>query len=158
MDFLGVGVTSNYNQSNSWAPRIRQAYFTYDNTEWGFHFLGGQAWSLLTQNQVGITPRKENIPLTIDHSYVVGFDYTRNWQLRLVKDFGSWASSVSGSRTSPNSFTPALGLSPTAAMWAAGSSISQRRQHASRAAGRHTSHHYLPLISSVAAFDPGQPL
>src|SRR5262249_1606999 len=31
-DFLGVGNTSNYNQSNSWAPRLRHAYFTYDNT------------------------------------------------------------------------------------------------------------------------------
>src|SRR5208282_4060242 len=30
MDFLGVGVTSNYNQSNSWAPRARQLYWTYD--------------------------------------------------------------------------------------------------------------------------------
>ena len=28
------------------------------------------------------------IPLTIDASYVVGFNYTRNWQLRAVKDFG----------------------------------------------------------------------
>src|SRR5271169_5838626 len=92
MDFLGVGVTSNYNQSNSWAPRVRQLYFTYDNTEWGFHFLGGQAWSLLTMNKVGITPRQENIPMTIEASYVAGFDYTRNWQLRVVKDFGSWAS------------------------------------------------------------------
>jgi hypothetical protein len=91
MDFLGVGVTSNYNQSNSWAPRIRQAFFEYDNTEWGFHFLGGQAWSMLTQNKVGITARQENIPLTIDPNYVVGFDFTRNWQLRVVKDFGSWA-------------------------------------------------------------------
>ena len=26
-DFLGVGNTSNYNQSNSWAPRLRHAYF-----------------------------------------------------------------------------------------------------------------------------------
>jgi hypothetical protein len=92
MDFLGTGVNSNYNQSNSWAPRARQLYFTYDNTEWGFHFLAGQAWSLLTQNTVGITPRKENIPTTIEVSYVAGFDYTRNWQLRVVKDFGSWAS------------------------------------------------------------------
>ena len=40
------------------------------------------------RNTVGITPRKENIPLTIDANYVVGFDYTRNWQLRMVKDFG----------------------------------------------------------------------
>jgi hypothetical protein len=92
MDFLGVGATSNYNQSNSWAPRLRQAYFTYDNSDWAFHFLGGQAWSLLTQNTIGITPRKENIPLTIDASYVVGFDYTRNWQLRLVKEFAPWVS------------------------------------------------------------------
>jgi hypothetical protein len=88
MDFLGVGVTSNYNQSNSWAPRLRQGYLTYDNSDLGFHFLAGQAWSLLTQNTVGITPRKENIPLTIDANYVAGFDYTRNWQIRAVKDFG----------------------------------------------------------------------
>jgi hypothetical protein len=91
MDFLGVGVTSNYNQSNSWAPRLRQGYVTYDNNEWGFHFLGGQAWSLLTQNTVGITARKENIPLTIEANYVPGFDYTRNWQLRVVQELGPWA-------------------------------------------------------------------
>jgi hypothetical protein len=88
MDFLGTGITSNYNQSNSWDMRLRQAYFTYDNSEWGFHFLGGQAWSLLTQNTIGITPRKENVPLTIEANYVAGFNYTRNWQLRVVKDFG----------------------------------------------------------------------
>jgi hypothetical protein len=88
MDFLGVGQTSNYNQSNSWAPRLRQAYLDYDNTGYGFHLLAGQAWSLLTQNQVGITPRKENIPLTIDANYVVGFNYTRNWQIRMVEEFG----------------------------------------------------------------------
>jgi hypothetical protein len=59
-DFLGVGNTSNYNQSNSWAPRLRHAYFTYDNNvPFGFHFLAGQTWSLATANQVGITPRKE---------------------------------------------------------------------------------------------------
>jgi hypothetical protein len=87
MDFLGAGTTSNYNQSNSWAPRLRQAFFDYDNSFSGFHFLAGQAWSLLTQNQVGITPLKENIPLTIDASYVVGFNYTRNWQLRFVEQF-----------------------------------------------------------------------
>jgi hypothetical protein len=93
MDFLGTGITSNYNQSNSWDMRLRHAYFTYDNSDWGFHFLAGQSWSLLTQNTVGITPRKENIPLTIEANYIAGFNYTRNWQLRVVKDFGPmfWA-------------------------------------------------------------------
>jgi hypothetical protein len=91
MDFLGVGVTSNYNETNSWVARLRQGFFAYDNTEWGFHFLGGQAWSMLTQNTVGITARKENVPMTIEANYVPGFDYTRNWQLRVVKDIGTWA-------------------------------------------------------------------
>ena len=59
MDFNGVGVTSNFNQSNSWSPRLRHAYFTYDNNDSGFHFLAGQSWSLVTQNTVGIVPRKE---------------------------------------------------------------------------------------------------
>jgi hypothetical protein len=89
-DFLGVGNTSNYNQSNSWAPRLRQAYLTYDNNSAGFHLLAGQSWSLATPFQVGITPRKENIPLTIDANYVVGFNYTRNWQIRFVEQFAPW--------------------------------------------------------------------
>ncbi len=88
MDFNGTGITSNYNQSNSWDMRVRQAYFTYDNSTWGFHLLAGQGWSLLTQNTIGITPRKENIPLTIEANDVVGFNYTRGWQIRMVKDFG----------------------------------------------------------------------
>jgi hypothetical protein len=46
---------------------------------------------LLTQNTVGITARKENIPLTIDANYVAGFNYTRNWQLRAVQEWGPWA-------------------------------------------------------------------
>lgn len=94
-DFLGVGgsnaagaAESNYNQTNGWLPRLRQAYLTYDNSSWGFHFLAGQAWSLLTQNQVGVTPRKENIPTTIDANYVVGWNYTRQWQIRAVQEFG----------------------------------------------------------------------
>jgi len=62
-DFLGVGETSNYTESNSWSPRLRQAYLTYDDTDRGFHILAGQAWSLLTPTKVGITPRQENDPL-----------------------------------------------------------------------------------------------
>ena len=33
-----------------------------------------------------MTPRKENIPLTIDANYVVGFNYLRQWQIRGVVD------------------------------------------------------------------------
>jgi hypothetical protein len=89
LDFLGVGVTSNSNESNSYVPRIRQAYATYARSDWGMYFLFGQSWSLLTQDKVDITPRQENIPYTIDAQYTVGFNWSRNMQLRAVKDWGN---------------------------------------------------------------------
>src|SRR5262249_48796643 len=88
MDFLGAAITSNYSQTNSWAARLRHAYFTYDNSNWGIHFLAGQAWSLITQNTTGIIARNENLPINIEGNFFGGFNYTRNWQLRMVKDFG----------------------------------------------------------------------
>ena len=94
-DFLGVGggppAASNYNQTNSWPPRLRQMYVNYDNNSWGFHLLAGQAWSLVTQTRMGITPRQENLPVNIDSPAVnfVGFNWTRQWQIRAVQEFGS---------------------------------------------------------------------
>ena len=38
-------------------------------------------------NEVGIMPRKELIPLTINANYLVGYQFTDNMQLRFVKDF-----------------------------------------------------------------------
>ena len=48
MDFLGSAVTANSRESNSYTPRIRQAYFAYDDDIWHNHFSAGQMWSLLT--------------------------------------------------------------------------------------------------------------
>jgi hypothetical protein len=158
MDFLGVGVTSNYNQSNSWAPRLRQGFFTYDNTDWGFHFLGGQAWSLLTQNTVGITPRKENIPMTIDANYVAGFDYTRNWQLRLVKDFGPWASfgvSVENPAELVYSSTGAVANGGNIDGWLVNFTNSGSSFLGSSAFANPFNTDVAPDIIAKAAFDPG---
>jgi hypothetical protein len=85
-DFLSAGSTSNSVESNSYTLRLRHFYGTIDDSDLGLHFLAGQAWSLLTANRIGIIPRQENIPLTIDAQYVVGFNWARQWQLRLVKD------------------------------------------------------------------------
>jgi hypothetical protein len=51
--------------------------------------LAGQSWSLITQFKVGITPREENTPLTIDGHEAVGFDRARSWQVRLVRDWNN---------------------------------------------------------------------
>ncbi len=94
MDFGAAGVSSNSNESNSYALRVRQVYATFDRADWGFHVLAGQAWSMLTLNRIGITPRQENIPLTPDGQIQVGFNWARQWQARFVKDFDNhriWA-------------------------------------------------------------------
>jgi hypothetical protein len=85
-DFLGAAPTANSNQSNSYNPRMRQYYATYDRNDWGFHLLFGQAWSLSTQTKIGIVPREENVPITIDQGYMPGFVYTRTPQIRLTQD------------------------------------------------------------------------
>jgi hypothetical protein len=92
-DFLGASATANSTESNSYTPRVRHLYLTVDWTGEGLHLLAGQTWSLVTMNQNGITPRKEDIPVTIDGQYVAGFTWARQPQLRLVKDFGNgfWA-------------------------------------------------------------------
>jgi hypothetical protein len=91
MDFLGASTDANNRESNSFTPRIRQVFGSYDNDDYHIHFLAGQAWSLLTQNRVGITPRYENVPLTIDAQYVVGFNWLRNPQVRFVADWNNIA-------------------------------------------------------------------
>lgn len=86
-DFIGVGVTSNSGESNSYVPRLRQAYLTIDEQN-GWHFEAGQAWSLVTGFKHGLEARNENIPLTIDAQYVPGFNWRRVPQVRVTKAFG----------------------------------------------------------------------
>ena len=87
LDFQGGAPTANSVESNSYNPRLRQAFGTYDNTAWGLHVLGGQAWSLATLFRNGIVPMQEDIPLTIDAQYVPGFTWARQPQIRVAKDF-----------------------------------------------------------------------
>ncbi|HET6305847.1 MAG TPA: hypothetical protein VFG12_01595, partial [Rhodopila sp.] len=93
-DFLSAGSSSNSNQSNSYTLRLRQFWGNYDNTNWGLHVTAGQTWSLATMYRTGLIPRQENVPLTIDAQYVVGFNWERQAALRIAKDFDNhqiWA-------------------------------------------------------------------
>jgi hypothetical protein len=122
-DFLGAGVTANSRESNSYNLRIRQAYFSYTNDNWGAHFSAGQMWSLATQNRVGILNGTENTPLTIDAQYVAGFNWARQPAIRFVEDWNKvvwFAVSVESPQTNfpgngagdvvPATFTAANGL------------------------------------------------
>ena len=86
-DFLGAAPTANSNEFNSYTPRLRQFYLTGDDNPDGWHFLAGQSWSLVTMFKEGLIARKENVPWTIDAQYIPGFDWLRNPEIRIVKDW-----------------------------------------------------------------------
>jgi Skp family chaperone for outer membrane proteins len=87
MDWLGAGVTSNSNQSNSYVLRQRQLWADAKTTS-GWDVSGGQGWSLVTETTQGLTRGSEILPATIDAQYEAGFIWTRQYNFRLSKDFG----------------------------------------------------------------------
>ncbi len=98
-DFLSAGVTSTATQTNSYTLRLRQAWgqVKFDN---GWKFLGGQAWSLVTEDGVGISPdddlgrTNDARPKVIDPGYNAGFTFARQYGLRLTKDFNQHISAA----------------------------------------------------------------
>jgi hypothetical protein len=91
-DFLGAGITSNNNESDSYVMRVRQAW-AQAATSSGWSFTGGQMWSLVTETRVGEDNRTEALPLTIDPQYTVGFSWARQYGFRIVKNINNkvWA-------------------------------------------------------------------
>ena len=87
LDLNGAAGTANSNESNSYTPRLRQFYASYDNDVLGFHALAGQSWSLATLFKSGLTPHAEDVPYTIDAQYVPGFTWARQPQLRFAEGF-----------------------------------------------------------------------
>ncbi len=84
-DFMGQGTNSSSVQTNNYNPRLRHAYATVDREDWGFHFLGGQAWSLATPYKSGLANMQAAGVPTIDSAGPPGYVYTRSPQLRFVK-------------------------------------------------------------------------
>jgi len=124
-DFEGAAPTANEIESNSFQPRSRQLWGQVEFHN-GLSVAGGQTWSLLTTGRSGIALRNEWVPATIDLQYVVGYNWTRQFSLRVTKKFGNnfWAAiavenpettlnvtnaprDVFGFNTSSNAMTPA---------------------------------------------------
>ena len=87
-DFLSAGATSNANQSNSYTLRQRQIWGKGE-TKSGFAVVGGQMWSLVTEDGKGTENRTEKLPNTVDSQYMVGFSWARQAALRLQQRLGN---------------------------------------------------------------------
>ncbi len=95
-DFLSAGTTSNDNQSNSYTLRQRQIWGQIATNE-GLKITGGQMWSLVTETKHSTDNRTENLPMTVDSQYHVGFSWERQPGIRVQQMF-------------KNGFTAALSL------------------------------------------------
>ena len=91
-DWLGTGVTSNNNQSNSYVlrERVLWAQAALNN---GWAFTGGQLWSLATEDAKAISNLSGDIltPQTIDPNYNAGFVWTRQYGFRVTKTLDKMA-------------------------------------------------------------------
>jgi len=93
-DFLSAGATSNENQSNSYTLRQRQ-FWGQAATKSGFTLTGGQMWSLVTETKKSTDNRTENLPMTVDAQYHVGFSWARQAALRFQQRYGGFTGAAS---------------------------------------------------------------
>ena len=86
-DFNGYLPSNAYVSTNSDTLRLR-VFFT-DLARGHWEVLGGQSWSLLTPNRVGVSPFLSEIynTLHLDTNYQVGLTYARQTQIRAVYRF-----------------------------------------------------------------------
>ncbi len=87
MDWLGTGITSNNNQSNSYVLRQRQLWVEAALKR-GLTFSAGQMWSLATETTKGTSNGTEILPGTIDPQYTAGFVWTRQYGFRVSQRIG----------------------------------------------------------------------
>jgi len=92
-DFLSAGTTSNENQSNSYTLRQRQIWGQAATKE-GFKVTGGQMWSLVTETKKSTDNRTENLPMTVDSQYHVGFSWERQPSIRFQQSFGGFTAAL----------------------------------------------------------------
>ena len=120
-DFLGTGISSNNNQSNSYVLRQR---VLWGQAETNNHFAltFGQLWSLATEDKKGISNLSGDImtPQTIDPNYVVGFVWTRQYGVRLTKTFNHAAFGIAAENPQLLYTASLAGNTPYAVLGSAG--------------------------------------
>jgi len=105
-DWLGTGITSNNNQSNSYVLRQRQIWAQAALNS-GWKFTGGQMWSLATETTRGLDNGTEILPATIDPQYEAGFVWTRQYAFRVTKNFFNNQIFLGASAEDPETLNPA---------------------------------------------------
>jgi hypothetical protein len=120
-DWLGTGISSNNNQSNSYVLRQRVVWGQAEtHNHWAF--TGGQLWSLATEDKKGLSNLSGDImtPQTIDPNYVVGFVWTRQYGFRVTKTWDKFALGVAAENPQLLYTATLAGNTPYAVLGSAG--------------------------------------
>jgi hypothetical protein len=154
-DFLASAVTSNANQTNSYALRQRQVWGQIAFNS-GLSFTAGQMWTLLTETRKGLDNRTEALPMTIDPNYTVGFSFARQYGARVVKNFNNkvW---LGASIENPQTTFTVTNATANFALGSpgAGGSLYNNGGSASGSALANYSFNATPDFVLKAAFEPG---
>jgi hypothetical protein len=111
-DFLGFQPANAYQTANSDSLRLRVYWADVRHGKW--EVLGGQAWSLMTPNRVGLSPLTPDVFYTLDEdpNFQVGLTWLRQPQVRVVyHPTNNWAVGVSAEN--PQQFAPASVVFPS---------------------------------------------
>ena len=120
-DWLGTGISSNNNQSNSYVLRQRVVWGQAEtHNHWAF--TGGQLWSLATEDKKGLSNLSGDImtPQTIDPNYVVGFVWTQQYGFRVTKTWDKFALGVAAENPQLLYTAALAGNTPYAVLGSAG--------------------------------------
>ena len=111
-DFLGFQPANAYITTNSNSLRMRVYWANIKHGNW--EVLGGQEWSLLTPNRVGLSPYTGDVFYTYneDPNFQVGLTWARQAQFRVTyHPTHNWAVGVS--LENPQQFAPASVVFPS---------------------------------------------
>ena len=160
-DWLGTGISSNNNQSNSYVLRERVLWAQAEtNNHWAF--TGGQLWSLATEDKKGLSNISGDImtPQTIDPNYVTGFVWTRQYGFRVTKSFNKVAFGVAAENPQVLYTASLAGNTPYAVLGSAGNnggnynaaiSASATTTYVQNYTQQPGSTSYLPVYNTVVA-------
>jgi hypothetical protein len=111
-DFLGFQPANAFQTANSDSLRLRVYWANVRHGKW--EVLGGQAWSLLTPNRVGLSPLTPEVVYTLDEdpNFQVGLTWLRQPQFRVTyHPTNNWAVGVS--LENPQQFVPGSVVFPS---------------------------------------------
>jgi hypothetical protein len=111
-DFNGYQPPNAYTSTNSGTFRLRLAFADIKHNNW--EVIGGQTWSLLTPNRLGLGSMPADVftGYRLDTNYVAGLVYSRQASFRVIYHATDWWS-IAAALENPQQYAPTSVVFPS---------------------------------------------